>query len=610
MDLTEDRKAADKRYRESKVEESKKRLKIALEYQAEEDERTRRIYCQSAYNPLRYGFQTWRQLPEVLPRFYVTMHGPALIASVLDTKIHEYTGIPFYIGSIGSECEHARWTGRDDDPEFTLDYAPVNSAFGRLGIGFRDWHVVKQDFPDIAKLYSGFTMPVVHCLAFQRFLRQPDLVRILDTKSYSASNISPSTPWDIIRDSPGCTTMRVVIIKSREAKQEVVEGVEPVTEEEDAKLDKEVKERASNPPNPWYILEETKGGRLADSNHLRLFIQDLVVSTPRALEMAKTLKGLGRPLPLAKWAREFAQRRKIVSPKCSILPSPELKFQWPWNAKNILELWPVQFSVYFNVFPGGPVNQAKITKVINSITTRIQGAWSNFTKPNSYVDNLGFSVHRMKDQSERKWFYESENAKQEQADDFAKYMYFPEQSRQFHLVLEFGFDDDLIHGSYASPYNINNLTAEFMPNVLIPPSPEIAFYKKLDKQGQLLRIRCFPPEFHHYNLEGIHYRFRDVLGETTVEFDGGDDDVINTICLRIMRAQFEQVRGNLVLEGIAAQKPQIGLDQVNPLIRSFLGGKYCHNPGCDKESTVKCGHCDETWYCSNDCACKHWPKHQ
>lgn len=608
MDLREETKS--KRRLDEKEEseyetERRKRISRAIESLEEEDERQRRIILQAPHDPFNRLFYAWRNVPDVLPRYYEHPSQRNAIKLIeLESKIRELIGVQFSMGSDESEVEHARWAKAEDaEKEKTLGACNITDAFDVAGINAVKWRTYKQDMPNMVEFYSKFNCPVLISTEISRKMQVDEIKRILKPP---IKNVSPANTADILRDSPACTLLRVCVL---------VDDVEPIPElsdEEKKETNQFVDNLLANPPNPWYIIEEFPEdhehyGEFAYSEHLQLLGHDLVINTPRALKMVKTLKGFIANLPVDEWARSFNGRRKMVAPRCVIPPSTGLKFKSPWQAKDILQNWPVEYSIYLN-----HTNQIGETYLMQELETiasacmrRIQSSWTDFTKPSSYVKTLK-PIRKEEYKHEYGIFERTRDATQEDADNFARYMHFPANPRHFHIVFEFGFSD-VLNPEDGQPNHINCFTDKFLPDVLVAPTAQIAFYHKLDKQGQLLRIRCFPPRFHRYDVEGIRYRVEE--DPSIVSFDYGDETTMNAICTRIGRAQIEEVNANLVLNSISKLNPRLGLDQVNPLVRSFLGGKYCHNPGCDKESTVQCGHCDDAAYCSEDCAGKHWPSH-
>lgn len=577
-------------------EDLKKRAALVQIEQDKKDDIQRRAILKAPYDESTKTFKKWNAVPEVLPRIYQIKRTDAKFDySLLCKAIYNQTGIPFSTGNQDSEFEHMRW-------KLTEYYSIAGAAtvpFLDTGMNHVQWRVLKDLFPKMAEFVNGIAAPVSMSYVINRNENAEQIESMLQIKShhaYATVNLSPACMWDVMRDSPDCLTLRIVYVTGSFGGNDAAKVL--------------LSKFTSTPPNPWYIIEvsETNPNELLDTEHLRILTKDLIVNSKSALKMVRVLNDMGGvKIPIDRWIGEFDQEeRDRVSPKCTV--HPVVEFKSPWSAKDTLINWPLEYSIHLN-FPqlASEIYQGlKVDDVAKFVIHRIRQAWAKFLKPSGYSKDL--TPYRRDFPHAQQEFYSFANPSQETAELYAKYMHFPPNSRHFHLILEFGFLDSQYKSNEKMPYDIRYMTDEFFPDILFAPSPQIALGKKLEKQGQLLRVRCFQEHLHEQKfIEGFKYK---------IEFDGSvsfvDDDeiLLNTICTRIARAQLEQVQASKLLSHLSDTRPRTGIRNLSPLIKSYLGGKYCHNPGCDKETTVMCGHCDNTGYCSSDCAGKHWPTHQ
>jgi hypothetical protein len=591
MDLTSDSTSKKRTREETKEEDANERFQKRVQKAKEERElkeaREKRLALQptSWISPTDV-YRRWDEYPDWYPRFYAYYLNDV---QRLVKEIHRFTGIPFAVGHNTSELEQERFV--DGVRQLASGILQVSGTFRTSPIDGQAGPFPSSDpseIKDVYKKMSEFKTPVVMCDIQQ----SADVRREWNSNfPFRAQRLLPSTIWDLIRDGPFATPMEVRYVVGER------------TDESSKEIDK----FTEKPPSPVYFIEE-EGDGLKDTLHLRLLIQDLIVNTPRALSLAKMRNALGTfgQLPLDEWQKSYDERASQLYMRCVIQPSPNLKYSWLWDPyKEQKNAWPIRYSTFVNRGPLFAVNTPAITRAILKL---IQLMWGK-DAPKLYRPELNFVEHLLTKRESKRDIQDERTtdieAGQNTADEFAQYMHFPSGSRQFHLLLEFGFINNT--GSYYSaPYNSLNFENEaFMPDCFIPPTPHIALLKKLDAQGQLLRIRCFEVGYGFDGNEGLHY----------IELANGDYEihsvgVMDTIKARIGRAQYENTRTEQLLEKLSISQPRLGIQAINPLIRSFLGGKYCHNPGCKKESTVNCGHCENANYCSSECAGKHWPSHQ
>jgi hypothetical protein len=556
-------------------EETKKRNATIMEKDFEIirqlEEESKRKYLRQPYHAPNFEHRIWDALPDWVPRMYSARRANWLGA--LAARIHEFTGIPFGWGDMSSEFEHDRWSHRLDKG-FTLEsswFSAYLSRFTHTEGGESDvWYKDKKQCLEKAR---GFNAPIL----FGEFIHRDTVAKGIQLFDDVSRKLAPTTMWDVIRDGQNCLAIHVVVAEWELTTSELEYEVA-------------VQKIVGVPPKHFYFLERMSSPTstqfvLKDTPHLRRLIQDLVVNTPRAASLAK-LKGL-----------RFDTAEKAVTIPCLSIPSPDLRLKWLWTDElKTGTKWPIRWSIYHHSPP-----ERDMSVVIQKAFEDIQNGWNSVVKPAGYVNELKFFNHRMPfNDVEDAPFTSLVDQPQEGVDEYAQYMHFPKASRQFHILFEFG--------AGRTSYDRDAFLSINRP--LLPLTPHQAMLVKLEEQGQLLRIGCFEADRNRtdFQLGCYYYRFP-TFGSPNAAPDIFSFGVRDAVSLRIMSAQVERVKVNEVLEKTGKLKPHLGLGQVSDLIRSFVGGKYCHNPGCKKECTVACGHCDKAGYCSSECAGKHWPSH-
>ena len=518
---------------------------------------------------------------------------------------------------------------------------------------------------------KGFDDPVVAITGRRRSIPVAASFKSNRTtnKLVAGRNIAPASLFDVIRDTPRVVSMSIILVYGEsweiddDAIRQIAHGTlnelgvpltindfESASAESIAEKKQFIEDALSRPPDPHYILElvdrdglptnaRDEGPKfIKNTVHFRLFVSDLIARYPKLRAMATTRNSLGgiaedARINIDACLKSAIARRDKWLPKCTLSPPDELKLNWPWTPpeNKTMQTWPVEMSVFDN-HAIGELKTMFIPSIIQRIQQFLQFVLSekrlaipnlkfhfrhfggtkeeeeDEEKSTESLDRLPFSaVARMSDYN----FSVRGVETQGMVEGYAQYMHFPAGNSQFHVAFEFGFEYGVGDQSHSANHYLN-LTDKFHPEILVPPNPQVAFYRKLEKQGQLLLIRCLP------QLRGPNeYKLLDSNVNTIYYTPDGDIaanlglSALMLIYYRIVKAQEQQVVTTMTLNRISQLRPKQALPgDVNLLIKSFLAGKYdCHNPGCTNKTTMACGHCDDAGYCSDQCSGKHWPVH-
>ncbi len=649
----------------------------AEETQEEADERARRFILQTpGNNGTRPKFET---LPLQYPwMLAVNSNGP--IRNLIQEQMYRRYALHLSLRGESQETEGVRWRRAfGAEEQGRIAFAGLIGQFTGTHMGRSSWTDFKSDTVDLdANKLNDFLYSFEEtCVLATSILHRghedsKDFIDRLKNPPLVRRQIEASTCWDIIRDLPDTFAMHAIVVdgKSWARTDNILEQIadgrlsEETSRPQDAKqvTDKTSEFEAaiqSAPTKRVYILEliDSEGKDASwyeavgfkQGPHLSAFMEDMISMCPKLQALAitrnKMFPAQWSLLPLSTWMKAALARAPIP---CKLQPSPDLVLEWPWSgkdvlrrrydekeakakanldtSKDILREWPVEYTLFKNENIGfNPI------ATIEAIQAKIQARWNENdaiekkTQKN-YVSKLKWHTRWMlpitafeiapfwakptSEHDNRALFELYRDPRQ--ADAYARFMHFPEQSEQFHIVFQFGFEN----WNEDSPNYIGNLTHKFHPEILQPPNPAIALYRKLEKQGQLMIVRVIT----HQNKRDAQPQY---AGDTTafgmrkteyviLREDGSVPDACaayESICARITRAQQEKRDAALLLNALTVRRPDVGFQSLKPLIQSFLGGKFCHSPDCKKESTVQCGHCDKAGYCSQDCAGKHWAKH-
>lgn len=644
------------------------------------DERSRRLLLQTKHTRSDFVHHFgWSRAPAVCPRIILLdadpEHRGASAYSLATRRALDWTiwtdfGLRVQTAMQDDEFEHMPWNkdgwSADMQARFIVTASGLFDALTETGKGlsfFDRWSQIPVSQEQFNKLLTGFVNPVVAVSSVERSWRTPDGFNRQITNAYPSKyrNIAPATCWDVILDARNVMSMSVVIVHGKS--WEYSDGL--LTDIENGQLDRELaphsspeqvaqkqrllEEMMTRPPNPHYILElvgedgftpvsgtdkedgQSQIRRFKDTQHFRVFVQDMTVRYKKLRDLAFTSNGLeenkGDILDVRLWSQNWLQRmgRANANPYCSIPPSVGVAREWPWNGTSVLKEWPVEISFYcehkhspqqlqaanfmFRLKERWNEQKRSIaslkfhTRVFRSDMKDTTGLFdSDVLQGLSEEDNTG-ADDRMTFEHVRS------HDLQRVADRFAQYMHFPANNQQFHIAMQFMPGPSIGRLTSRDPI-VDVTTREFEPKILQPPNAQIAFYRKLEKQGQLLLIRVVTPLQYKaaLKLPGMNFMPSDQ------SYFQPDDPMYDVVLARIAQAQSEHLSTLAALRQISAERPQQTLpSDVNLLIRSFLGGKFkdstCSNDGCDKRPDRVCGHCDDACYCSDGCYQKHWATH-